>query len=908
MGRSARSRGPVVSCTWRLALVVFATLTACWVLPALARADNTVTLGPPLKNVGAAGGCPTHTTTPPADEPYYDCSYVATMKASGVVAQAPADGTITSWSVAFWNGTADLVIVRQTPSGQDEIVAKSAQETEPCIPQPIFGGEICNPQKGVFTYKTNLPVKKGDFIGIEGISAKGCGAVYFNGGSCFMVGFAGSATSQYWNQTPALNTPTPYSNDGGQGESSGIALDAVEDLNAKTVSVALSPTTITADGQATTTATATVTDNGKPVPGEAVTIDSSDGGQTVGPVTDDGDGTYTATITSSETVGDATITATDTSDTSAPPGTATLTQVAPTVAVAVSPTSIAADGKAKATATVRLTGAQGEAVPGQTVAVTTTGPASAGPVTDNGDGTYTSEITSTSTAGSVTVTGTDTSVSPNASADATLMTTPTQVAVSLAPAKITADGLDTTTATATVTNNGNPVVGDTIAITSSDPGEKVGAVTDNGDGTYTATVTASETVGSATITGTDTSDVNLPSGTAMLAQAPPSIAVSVTPSSITANGKATATATVVLTGVGGQGVPGQNVTIAATGPAFVGLVSDKGGGTYQATITASHSPGASTVTGTDGSVQPNVSGTASLTIKPIKTVPKKKKCIVPGVVGKPLGAAKAALKGAHCGVGAVTIKASKKVAKGHVISSRPGGGSKHPAGTRVNLTVSGKSTTPKKKMCVVPNLKGRSLATAKKEVRAAHCGIGKVSFKPSGKLPKGQMLSWKPGTGSKHPAGTKIALTVSSGAGSTKKMCVVPNLKGRSLATAKKEVRAAHCGIGKVSFKPSGKLPKGQMLSWKPGTGSKHPVGTKIALTVSSGAGSTKKMCVVPNLKGRSLATAKKEVRAAHCGIGKVSFKPSGKLPKGQMLSWKPGTGSKHPADTKIDLTVSKGR
>ena len=95
---------------------------------------------------------------------------------------------------------------------------------------------------------------------------------------------------------------------------------------ATVVMVALQPSTITADGVSTTAATATVTDAaGDPVPGEAVSFASSDPGQTVGPVTTAGNGTYTAAITASTVPGSATITATDSS---ALPitGTATLTQ------------------------------------------------------------------------------------------------------------------------------------------------------------------------------------------------------------------------------------------------------------------------------------------------------------------------------------------------------------------------------------------------------------------------------------------------------------------------------------------------------------------------------------------------------------------------------------------------------
>lgn len=65
---------------------------------------------------------------------------------------------------------------------------------------------------------------------------------------------------------------------------------------------------------------------------------------------------------------------------------------------------------------------------------------------------------------------------------------------------LTADGSSTLTVTATVTAAGEPFSGETVAFESSDPDQGIGPVTDNGDGTYSAVLTASTTVGSTVIT------------------------------------------------------------------------------------------------------------------------------------------------------------------------------------------------------------------------------------------------------------------------------------------------------------------------------------------------------------------------------------------------------------------------
>jgi serine/threonine-protein kinase len=62
--------------------------------------------------------------------------------------------------------------------------------------------------------------------------------------------------------------------------------------------------------------------------------------------------------------------------------------------------------------------------------------------------------------------------------------------------------------------------------------------------------------------------------------------------------------------------------------------------------------------------------------------------------------------------------------------------------------------------CVVPRLKGKKLAAAKKALRKAHCAVGKVTKRRAGVRLRGKVLSSKPRAGSKRPAGTRVALIV----------------------------------------------------------------------------------------------------------------------------------------------------
>lgn len=245
----------------------------------------------------------------------------------------------------------------------------------------------------------------------------------------------------------------------------------------------------------------------------------------------------------------------------------------------------------------------------------------------------------------------------------------------------------------------------------------------------------------------------------------------------------------------------------------------------------------------DGTVQP-------VGTKVALVVSSGPQCTVPAVAGQLLAAAKTALVGAHCAVGKITKQTSATVAKGKVISSAPGAGTTHPAGTQVALTVS-KGKKPRKKKCVVPAVKGETVTAARAALTSAHCAVGAITLKVSSTVPKGRVISSAPPAGTAGPAGMKVALTVS---GEKKTKCVVPVLRGKKLAAAKTALKRAHCAVGKVTKKASAKIAAGKVISSNPKAGTTHKAGTKVALKVSKGVPKTGKQCMVPAVAGTSVA------------------------------------------------------
>jgi hypothetical protein len=73
---------------------------------------------------------------------------------------------------------------------------------------------------------------------------------------------------------------------------------------------------------------------------------------------------------------------------------------------------------------------------------------------------------------------------------------------------------------------------------------------------------------------------------------------------------------------------------------------------------------------------------------------------------------------------------------------------------------SGGSGQPGATKCMVPKLKGRTLAAAKKRLAKAHCGVGKITKKKGPRSKKGIVLAQQPKPGTVKPAGSKVKLVV----------------------------------------------------------------------------------------------------------------------------------------------------
>jgi adhesin/invasin len=248
-------------------------------------------------------------------------------------------------------------------------------------------------------------------------------------------------------------------------------------------------------------------------------------------------------------------------------------RAAPSMTLKLSPATILADGKSTATATAQVTKSNGSPARQDVVVFSSSSGQLVGPTTNHLDGTYTATITSTTTAGTAKIGAHDTTRA--VSAQATLKQVsgpPAHIALRVSPHSILADGASHSTATASVADAfGNPVVGATIGFYSSDSGVHFSRVNDNGDGTYTATLTSSTTPGAATITATE--PVTKVSGQATLTLATIASAASLlaVPSAAVTNQLVTLFA--IVTATGSLSAPSGTITFEQNGTPIAGCIN-----------------------------------------------------------------------------------------------------------------------------------------------------------------------------------------------------------------------------------------------------------------------------------------------------------------------------------------------
>jgi len=261
---------------------------------------------------------------------------------------------------------------------------------------------------------------------------------------------------------------------------------------------------------------------------------------------------------------------------------------------------------------------------------------------------------------------------------------------------------------------------------------------------------------------------------------------------------------------------------------------------------------------------------------------------VPRVVGLDVERASARLE--RRGFEVDTREVRNKKDPGTVLGSDPEAGKEADEGSTVTLIV---SSGPGE--VVVPTVEGFSEARASKT-------LSKVGFKvetkerSSTRVEAGRVIRTSPPGGTNAPFGERVVMIVSSGPEEVE----VPSVVGLTQSSASSALEARGLSVSVVEEESD--KPKGEVLRQNPTGGTRVREGSAVALTVSKG----RSLESVPDVTGRSSASARATLTAAGFRVRVVQKDTTKPDEDGQVLSQRPDAGAERPRGAAITIVVGQ--
>ncbi|MEV4328963.1 Stk1 family PASTA domain-containing Ser/Thr kinase [Streptomyces sp. NPDC049597] len=198
----------------------------------------------------------------------------------------------------------------------------------------------------------------------------------------------------------------------------------------------------------------------------------------------------------------------------------------------------------------------------------------------------------------------------------------------------------------------------------------------------------------------------------------------------------------------------------------------------------------------------------------------------------------------------------------------------------------------------VPAVIGKTEKDARRQLDRAGLEAGKVRHDFSETVPRGSVIDSDPATGERIRGNGSVTLIVSRGP----RIVQVPDVVGRPLAEAERELRAAGLAPGVVTRKFDDSVPRGSVIGTDPEAGSSRSPDTAVSLVVSKGA-----PIDVPDVTGESVQDATAELEEAGLKVKVAAQRINSPHEAGAVARQSAAEGTRLAAGDTITLTVSKG-
>jgi eukaryotic-like serine/threonine-protein kinase len=197
----------------------------------------------------------------------------------------------------------------------------------------------------------------------------------------------------------------------------------------------------------------------------------------------------------------------------------------------------------------------------------------------------------------------------------------------------------------------------------------------------------------------------------------------------------------------------------------------------------------------------------------------------------------------------------------------------------------------------VPRVIGMDEDEAIAELQNAGLRV-EIRDRPHRRAEEGTVFNQDPGEGESVEEGSTVTILVSAGI----RQVVVPNLEGLTEDEARGALDEARLELGEVTQAPNEEVEAGLIFDQNPSADSEVDAGTRVAVTVSTGA----EAVVVPNVINQTEEQAVANLEALGFSV-EVTSEPN-EAPEGTVFAQDPEGGTEAvPVETTVVIAVSEG-
>ena len=201
----------------------------------------------------------------------------------------------------------------------------------------------------------------------------------------------------------------------------------------------------------------------------------------------------------------------------------------------------------------------------------------------------------------------------------------------------------------------------------------------------------------------------------------------------------------------------------------------------------------------------------------------------------------------------------------------------------------------------VPVIQGKDIREVNRLLNNMGLRLRLEEGKYSNKFPEQIIISQDPAPGKTVRKDREVVAVVSLGP----ELMTVPDLNGKSLRDVDIILADNKLTLGKVKEVDKAGVKTIQVVAQKPKAGDRVRPGTPINVEINRGA--TVAGVVVPDWRGKNVATAKALISKVGLRLGRISWSPSTSVQQGFVIQHNPPYGAEVAAGSEVELEVSAG-